>query len=239
MRVNAVLLAVLLVGCYVPSPRPGKAETLRKAVSAGEAESAQVTIALGVGRLSLSSGTDELLDARFEYNIPDWKPEVSYEVEDGLGRLTVEQPSRVIGATWPGNVRYDWALKLGARTPMDLEVELGVGKAELDLRGLPLRHLEVDAGVGEGLIDLSGDRTFDLEADIEAGIGKLTLLLSSVVGTRVEVDGGIGNVLNRGLRPDGDGYVNDTWGKSQRSLKINVGGGVGEVELKLVDNASI
>jgi hypothetical protein len=240
LKLSALTSALaLLAGCYVPSPKPSRVQTIKQQVTADAAESVRVTIALGVGKLKLSGGGSELLDARFDYNIPDWKPEVSYSVDAGLGTLTIEQPSRVVGATWPGNVRCDWELKLGTSLPMELDVELGVGKAELDLRSLTLSHVEVDAGVGEGTIDLSGPRPNDLEAEIEAGIGKLTLLLPTDIGTRVEVDGGIGKVDEGDLKPDGDGYVNDAWGKSKTSLRVDVEAGVGEVELKLADGSSI
>jgi len=225
-------------GCYVPSPKVGKSMSSDSKVAVGDAESTKVSIAVGVGKLNVTGGAEGLLDARFEYNIPDWKPEVSYEVEKGLGRLTIEQPSSVVGATWPSNVRYEWNLRLSDKLPMDLDVEMGVGKLDLDTRGLNLRHLKVDAGVGEGRIDLSGT-TSDLVADVEAGIGKLKLLLPSDVGVRVEAEGGIGHVRANGLTGNGDVWTNDAWGKSKVSVRVNVEGGIGEVEIEKVARETI
>jgi hypothetical protein len=225
-------------GCYVPSPKVGKSVSTDSKVAVGDAESTKVSIAVGVGKLNVTGGAEGLLDARFEYNLPDWKPEVSYEVEKGFGRLTIEQPSTVVGATWPSNVRYEWNLRLSDKVPMDLNVEMGVGKMDLDTRGLNLRHLKVDAGVGEGRIDLSGT-TNDLVADVEAGIGTLKLLLPSDVGVRVEADGGIGHVRANGLTSDGDVWTNEAWGKSTVSVRVNVEGGIGEVEIETVARETI
>jgi hypothetical protein len=225
-------------GCYVPSPKVGKSLSTDSRVAVGDAESTKVSIAIGVGRLNVTGGAEGLLDARFEYNIPDWKPEVSYELDKGLGRLTIEQPSTVVGATWPSNVRYEWNLRLSDKVPMDLDVEMGVGRMDLDTRGLNLRHLKVDAGVGEGRIDLSGT-TADLTADIEAGIGKLKLLLPSDVGVRVEAEGGIGHVRAKGLTRDDDAWTNEAWGKSKVSVRVNVEGGIGEVEIETVARETI
>jgi hypothetical protein len=231
-------LVLVLSGCYVPSPKLGKTETLQQKVGLAGAESASVSITIGVGKLKLTGGADSLLDARFEYNIPDWKPVVSYKVEDGRGGLIVEQPSRVVGATWPGNVRYDWDLKLKSGVPLELEVDMGVGKSEVDLRGLDVRHLSLEAGVGEGSVDLSGPRTSDLDASIKAGVGKLKLVLPADVGVRVEAQGGLGHVDADGLRAEGDAWVNESWGKTKASLRIEVEAGIGEVEMRLVGSAA-
>jgi len=225
-------------GCYVPAPKVRKTVSMNNKVEIGGAESTKVSIAVGVGKLNVTGGAEGLLDARFEYNIPDWKPEVSYEVKEGFGRLTIEQPATVVGATWPSNVRYEWNLRLSDKVPMDLDVEMGVGKMDLDTRGMNLRHLKVDAGVGEGRIDLSG-ATADLTADVEAGIGKLKLLLPSDVGVRVEAEGGIGHIQAKGLTSDGEAWTNDAWGKSKVSIRVNVEGGIGKVEIETVAREAI
>jgi hypothetical protein len=225
-------------GCYVPAPKVGKTVSTDSKVAVGDAESTKVSIAMGVGKLNITGGAEELLDASFDYNIPDWKPEVSYETQNRLGRLTIEQPPTVVGAAWPANVRYEWNLRLSDKVPMDLDVEMGVGKVDLDTRGLNLRHLKVDAGVGEGRIDLSGT-TADLVADVEAGIGKLKLLLPSDVGVRVEAEGGIGHVRAEGLTRDGDAWVSEAWGKSKVSIRVNVEGGIGEVEIETAARETI
>jgi len=233
------MAALLLAGagCYVPAPKVHKTVSMDSKVEIGEAESTQVSVALGVGKLTVTGGAEGLLDARFEYNISDWKPEVSYEVKEGLGRLTIEQPSTVVGATWPSNVRYEWDLKLSDKVPMDLDIEIGVGKLDLDTRGMNLRYLKVNAGLGEGRIDLSGTTT-DLTADVEAGIGKLKLLLPSDIGVSVQASG-VGRVRTKGLANDGKAWTNDGWVKSKVSLNVNIEGGIGEVEIEVVTKDTV
>jgi len=229
-----VVLVLTISGCYVPSPKLAKTASVQEKVDLAGAESVSVSITIGVGKLKLAGGADSLLDAQFEYNIPDWKPAVSYKVEDDRGRLIVEQPSRVVGATWPGNVRYGWDLKLNDAVPMELEIDLGVGKSEVDLKGLNLRRFSLEAGVGEGLVDLSGPRPSDLDATIKAGVGKLTLVLPADVGVRVKAQAGLGHVNADGLKADGDAWVNGAWGKTKTSVHVEVQGGIGEVEMRLV-----
>jgi hypothetical protein len=231
--VFVALLVLAVAGCYVPSPKLRKTASVQEKVDLAGAESVSASITIGVGKLRLAGGADSLLDARFEYNIPDWKPTVSYKVEDGRGRLIVEQPSRVVGATWPGNVRYEWDLKLNSGVPMELEIDMGVGKSEVDLKGLNLRRFSLEAGVGEGTVDLSGPRLSDLDATIKAGVGKLTMVLPADVGVRVKAQAGLGHVNADGLKADGDAWVNEAWGKTKTCVRVEVEGGIGEVEMRL------
>ncbi len=233
LAVLSGVLMLALAGCYVPSPKLGRAATLEQKVGLAGAESVSVSVILGVGRLKLAGGADSLLDARFEYNIPDWKPAVSYRVEDGRGRLVIEQPSRVVGATWPGNVRYDWDLKLNPDVPIDLEVDMGVGKSDVNLAGLNLSGLSIEAGVGEGTVDLSGIRPSDLDVTIKAGVGRLKLILPADIGVRVKTQAGLGHVDAGGLKMVDDAWVNESWGKTEASLHVEVQSGIGEVELRL------
>lgn len=235
-NISLLFIAVLVLalsGCYVPSPKPGKTAMLQQKVGLGSAETVSASITLGIGKLKLEGGADSLLDAHFEYNIPDWKPVVSYKVEDCEGQLTVEQPSRVVGATWPGNVRYDWDLKFNRSIPMNLKINMNVGKSEIDLQGLDVRWLDLEAGVGECTVDLSGPRTSDLDATINAGVGKLTLIVPADVGARVEAQGKLGHIGTDGLKAEGDAWVNESWGKTKASLRIKVEAGIGDVEMRL------
>jgi len=49
----------------------------------------------------------------------------------------------------------------------------------------------------------------------------------------VHASGGIGSIDTHGLKREGDEYVNDAYGKSPVSIKMNVEGGVGEITLDL------
>lgn len=223
--------AVLAANCFLPVPEPSETEITNELVEIGEAHSAEVRIRMGVGTLHLAGGAGGLLDAEFRYNIPAWKPEVSYRIDGGRGRLDVSQPSSVIGAALPGSVRYEWDLKLGAGLPIDLKIDIGVGKSELDLAGLELNSLRVDAGVGEGTIDLASLKRADLDVEIEAGIGRLLLKLPSAVGVTVEVEGGLGQVEVSGLAREGVRYVNEAWRTTGSGMRIDIEGGIGQVEL--------
>ena len=49
---------------------------------------------------------------------------------------------------------------------------------------------------------------------------------------RVHATGGIGSINSGGLKRNGDEYVNDMYGKSPVTLRLDVSGGVGNIDLR-------
>ena len=85
---------VTICGCNVGGDRvsPGEMRRESKTVALGAAQSVQVTLNMKAGELKVGGGAINLMDADFTYNVPEWKPEVNYEVNGGVGNLEVEQP---------------------------------------------------------------------------------------------------------------------------------------------------
>jgi hypothetical protein len=53
-------------------------------------------------------------------------------------------------------------------------------------------------------------------------------------GRHGEGEGGLGKINAKGLNRAGDSYVNDAYGDSDVTLKVDVEGGVGQINLKVV-----
>lgn len=151
-------------------------ETWHEIVAPGDAESVKAQVRLGSGELNMSGGAEALLDGTFTYAVPEWKPEVAYEVQGGLGQLVVQPPEgRSTGRADP---KYVWDLQLGGSVPVALSVKLGSGSAALDLLGPRLSKLDAKIGSGQVSADLSGDHP-DLERiDVASGSGRLGLILN-------------------------------------------------------------
>jgi len=253
----AVMVLLLTGGCIGRGPRLriGALKTESQSVELGGAESVRVEIEMGAGELDVAGGGGELLDAGFTYNVAEFKPQVNYS--DGL--LVVRQPE-VEGraSVWDiDDYRYEWDLRLNDDVPMEMSVTLGAGRTDLKLGSLSLTGLDIEAGAGEVTVDLSGapsltrlnvkmgageldlnltgDWQADLDAQIEGGVGGATLRLPRTSGVRVEVEGGLGTINARGLTKDGSAYVNDAYGQSDVTLRIDVKAGVGAIDLELED----
>jgi glycine cleavage system H lipoate-binding protein len=64
-------------------------------------------------------------------------------------------------------------------------------------------------------------------------VGRATIRLPKEVGVHVVAQGGLGRINASDFRKQGDAYVNDQYGKSTVTLRLEVEGGVGEINLEL------
>ena len=211
----------------------GKMQHDSKSVDPENADSASAQLKMGAGELNLTGGADQLMEAEFSYNVSEWKPMVSYDVSGKKGELVVKQGS-ANGGDLSGGARNEWDISMNDEVPTDLVVRVGAGESNLDLDSLTLRGLDLRMGAGKTTVDLTGDYARDFDASIEGGVGEATMLLPSEVGVKAKAEGGIGEIDAKGLKKVGGAYVNDAYGESDTNLSVDIKGGVGAINLKVV-----
>jgi hypothetical protein len=211
----------------------GKMQRESKSVDPKNADSARAQLKMGAGELNLTGGADGLMEADFSYNVSKWKPKVSYHVSGKKGQLLVEQGS-ANGGNLSGGARNEWYISMNDEVPTDLVVRVGAGESDLDLDSLTLTGVDVRMGAGKSTVDLTGAYTRDFDASIEGGVGQATVLLPSEIGVKAKAAGGLGKINAKGLKKVGDSYVNEAYGESDTNLSVDVKGGVGEINLKVV-----
>jgi hypothetical protein len=197
------------------------------------AQTVRAHLKIGAGELNVSGGADALMEAEFAYNVADWKPDVSYDVSGDTGELSVEQGSGQ-DVRPGGAARNEWEVLFSDEMPTDLRVQMGAGESSLDLDSLTLTGLDLQMGAGKTTVDLTGDYTSDFDASIQGGVGEATVMLPSEVGVRARAEGGLGNINAKGLKKEGDAYVNEAYGSSDVTLEVEVQGGVGQINLEVV-----
>jgi hypothetical protein len=230
--------AVILAGACGAAPQRvevGELRTETRSVEAENAESVQVNLRLAVGELDVGGGAGEtrLMEADFAYNVAAWEPGVDYEVVGDSGELSVHQRGLSEGIP-TRDVRNEWDLRFNDEVPVDLAVQMGGGVGNLDLDNLALTGLNLDVGAGSTRVDLSDDWARDVSAVVRGGAGQVTVLLPSRMGARVDAGTRLGRVNAEGLRKEGKAYVNDAYGDSDATLKVEVTGGVGQINLEIV-----
>ena len=150
-----------------------------------------------------------------------------YDTSGFRGQLLVEEPSNIHHV----NSNYRWDLRFNDDKPLDLIVHFGAGEGRLDVGELHLRSLEIHMGVGELRVDLRGMPKNDYDVSIHGGIGEATIYLPEGVGVVAEAHGGIGGINARGLEKRDDRYVNDAYGHSKTTVRLEVHGGIGAINL--------
>lgn len=209
----------------------GPMQSENSSISLGDAKSVNAQVAMGVGNLNLEGGAKDLMNANFIYNLASWKTEVSYTITDSVGDLKVSQPSGSSKSV-SGDVRYEWNIRLNNDVPIDLRTMLGAGDGNLRLGGMSLTGLKVQSGAGNVTVDLSGVWRRDLNASVEAGIGDLSIVVPQYTGTMINVSQGIGSVeIGSGLKSQDGAYINDAYGKTATTLRVDIRAGIGKIRL--------
>ena len=207
----------------------GEMQTETQTVEVGDAEEVSVHIKMPAGALAVTGGAAMLAEATFRYNAVGWNPNVDYRLNGSQGLLSIDQT----GDDFPvqGKLVNEWQIALSNALPLDLRVDTGAGEAQLDLRGMDLSALTVQLGAGRTVVDLSSSLNHDLRASIEGGMGELSVRLPAEMGVQVTPATGIGEITSSGLQRDGDNYVNEAFGEAAYTLYLDIGAGIGAIEL--------
>lgn len=258
-RVLGIVTGIMLVtlGCTtfdlgLSIADVGPLERESTTLEQGNADRIDATIRMAAGTLTVEGEADALLDADFTYNIPEWEPKVTYDVNDGVGQLDIRHADND-ALSIMDEARNEWDLRLNEEVLMDLRVEMGAGDHDLDLEGLALTELDVKLGAGDMTLTLgdnpeldrieldigAGDIEIDfnegwgqnIRVSIQGGIGKTSLILPQDIGVRVTATQGIGNIDASGLSRQSGAWVNEAYGVSNNNMEIDIQAGIGEIKI--------
>lgn len=192
-------------------------------------ERVRMELHMGAGELKIHGGADNLAHANFTYNVEAWKPEVTFHTLGGAADLTIEQPGS--SHAHIGDTTYVWDIGLADDIPLELNAHLGAGNARMDLGGMTMRRVDVEMGVGELNMDLRGSPKHDYEVNIHGGVGQATVRLPRDIGIYATGSGGIGEIRTEGLRKQGDHWINDAYDDAKVRIRVSVEGGIGQINL--------
>jgi len=193
------------------------------------AKAARVVVHMPSGLLSIQGGADQLMQADFSQGAAWSAPSIDYHVDNGFGTLTIDQQS---GSQFVGHSDNTWKLKLSESIPVELEIDVGAGRSDLNLAKIDLTRLQLNVGAGQANVDLTGERSKDLQAQIHGGVGEAVVRLPKSIGVVATVHGGLGSVDVHGLKEEDGEYVNAAYGKSPNTLRLTVEGGIGHISLE-------
>ena len=230
MRTALVAAAtIVLGGCSINIESDnGPVQHFDKSIDLDKSEMARVEIKMGAGELKVEGGSSKLMDAGFDFNSDSSKPVVHYNASSFRGELLIEQPSGFHGGH---NSTYKWDLRLNDKLPIDFVTHLGAGEAHLNLGKMNLRSVEIHMGVGQVELDLRGNPAKDYNVQLHGGIGQAIVHLPPTVGIVANASGGIGDITVRGLEKNNGQWTNPAYGHSPVTIHLDVKGGIGNITL--------
>lgn len=239
--VISATLAVLVIGgvIWLLAARPHinlpgvdlGGELTRESIShpLGDIQSAEVSIdfSSGENRLYALGDSPSLIEGDLAHY-----GQLRFSVSERSGnaatvRLGSERRISIVGLA----TSEDWQVGLNTRPTYDLEINLGMGHAELDLSRFKLSGGRVNAGVGSAEVNLPATGKFRLR--IDGGVGSLRIVAPSGLGLRAEVNTGVGS-FNAGsrLRTVGaDVYETEGFSSAENAITLDIDIGVGSVTI--------
>lgn len=186
----------------------------------------RVDVRYGAGVFSIRS-TDEglLYRMNLKYDEDRFEPVADFSGD----RLELGVETRRRGLDIDTDEAGELRLELARGVPMDLDLEFGAVKADLDLGGLALTDLDLSTGASESVIDISEPNPSRMEtASFEVGAADFTMRnLGNLNAATILVDAGVGR-LKLGLD-----------GRWQRDSRIGIDMGLGSLELRVPEGLGI
>jgi len=187
----------------------------------GGATKAQIDIAAGAGDIQLGSHDDDdmLISGKVSR-----QGNLRVEESSSLSGGVIQYSLRSVGPSMiPGrfNSEWGWDVAITKDIPVELEVSLGAGNADLDLTGIKISALSVDMGVGKTTITFSGEGSY--LASIDGAIGSIVLQIPADVGVSIQYDTGlVGGDVPSGYQLRNDVYYSPNYETSSDRIDISL-----------------
>src|SRR5215510_989398 len=146
----------------------------KQSIELDRTESTRLDLKIGAGELKVSGGASKQLEADFNYT-EAMKPNVEHRASGSTSEITISQPES--GGFRFGNNKSEWELRLNDSVPLDLSTKLGAGQVDMNLGSLTLRSVNMDMGVGEVNVDLRGTPKKSYNVRINGGVGEARVYL--------------------------------------------------------------
>ncbi len=246
LLILALLGGVVAIGFFAPQipafrvlaqPAEWRVEQIEYPLSGLERARILVDWSSVPGTLRALEDSANLIEGEIAY-----RGELVFDVRVRGAEADVEIDQRFSGV-WLGPLdtlrrgEQRWLVEVSPDVDLDLTLNGGSGRCEVDLRGLQITGLHLDVGSGPIDLSLPGEDTFD--AVIEGGSGPLAISVPGDVGVRVVLESGSGPfrpaerfALVSGER-DSDGvWETGNWRTADEQIELQIDQGSGSVTIR-------
>ena len=223
-RLTSFVAVLFLASCSF-----GGGPTLmeHKAIEMDRSESTRLDLKIGAGELKVGGGSAKKMEADFAYS-EALKPTVDSRTSGTTSEITISQAE---GGISFGNNMSRWDVRLNDRVPVEVVAKLGAGQADMNLGSLDLRGVDMDIGVGQVNVDLRGTPKKSYDVRIKGGVGEAKVFLPRSVGITASAKGGIGEINVEGLEKRGERWINPGHENDPVQITVDARGGVGEIRI--------
>lgn len=221
---SVILITTLSCNITIPRIQTGETQTFQVSESTLDIQSpAQITLAMGAGKLTVEGGSDKLIEGSISYNVDGWKPDIRRDDDS----ITIDQNSDFISGIPTRSIVNNWDLKLG-QSPINLTVNAGAYEGDLRLGGLALNKLTISDGASNTTVDFDTPNRVSMTSFIyKTGASNVTLnKLSNANFEKMDFESGAGS------------FTLDFAGELQKNADIRITSGVSNVKIIIPNGTS-
>ena len=211
---------------FASAPLEGQSpRTMTASRQLGRESDLDVRVTYGAGRFTVRSAPEGMLyRMKLRYDEDQFDPISEFDGHNLHLGVDARGHNVRVGKHEGG----DLDVELTRSIPMDLRLEFGAGRADVDLGGLSLTGLDVQTGAAEALLDVSRPNPSEMDvATLQVGAAQFTARrLGNLNARRIEVNAGVGDVtidLTGDWKGDGDVVVKMGLGSLQLRFPEGVG----------------
>jgi len=239
-----VLTAVILAGALwllrpdIAARQVVAGEEVRQTL--GEAIQARVVVEPGIGSLRISALPESANpSAALRTSLVEGVVSVGrgqrvkrhFAVAGETATFTLGSEGETFGPFIGWGDQWNWDLGLAPEVPLELEVGMGVGRADIDLTGLAVGNLKVSMGVGQTTVTLPDEGRF--QAKISGAIGKTVVVIPSGLAARIHVESGLATRdLPAGYQRQEDVYTSPGYASADNRVDLEVSQAIGNVTIR-------
>jgi hypothetical protein len=230
-----LIIAVMVGGVYLLGVQAGTslpAETIRE--SLGTATEVELSVNPGIGFLriqALDSSDKDLVDGRIRVASREQLTK-DIERQNDAVRITLRSNGGewipAVGA-W-GDERL-WDLGLNPGVAWDLDLDMGLGRHDLQLRGLNLTSLALNMGIGQNKVTLP--EKGNLRGRIEGAIGETVLIIPEGMAVRLRMSTGLASrQVPSGFSQQGDVYTSPGYDSAENRAELEINQAIGVIRVR-------
>lgn len=119
-----------------------------------------------------------------------------------------------------------------------VSIENGLGDLSVfGLGNLAAKRIDINIGLGSADIDFSGDRIYDMDVNVDVGLGSLDMILPKKANIKIYVDSSfLSSVDIYGLKQKKNKlWVSPNWESNYPTITMDVNVGIGSVDIVIED----
>lgn len=196
------------------------------------ANRATVKIEPGAGELQIGAMTQEgILLAGTIPDMPGNEVRSSYTVQGNVGDYRLHESGGQFILPTRSAQKWLWDLDITNAIPVELELAMGAGKINADLRDMKLDILKITLAVGETRVVLP--KQGRLDAKINGAIGQIVIVVPRGVGVQIRADKGLANLSTpQNYTHVGDTYESPGFDSAENQVEIDLSMAIGNISIQ-------